>query len=198
MSSEAVGQLERPVDVDEDVDPESCEYVLGPATYRKYCRLETKPGSGRGGGGYERFRSYEDLETQPGGKRDVYVYHHRLLALLHPDVDDLPIGEALEYLEGRDVHHENGVKWDNRLENFELLEHARHSSITQRELQQIAKARAADAKRARAEETEDRLGADVCPGCGTETDTLATSPGFEGERCLDCAMSEADGATIEL
>lgn len=189
VSSEAAEQIDADL-----ARSDGSEYVLGPSTYRKLPRLETKPDAG-----YERFRSYEITPgKQEYRKRDVYVYAHRLLALVHPDVVDLPIGDALEYLDGRDVHHKNSIKFDNRLDNLELLDHARHASITQSELRDLTKAAAADAKREQEAETEDRLGADRCPGCGTETETLATSPGFEGERCLECAMMEADGAEIQL
>lgn len=45
-------------------------------------RFETKVGSGSGAG-YERWRSYEYRpSTDPDGKEDVYVAHHRLLAVV--------------------------------------------------------------------------------------------------------------------
>lgn len=187
MSSESA---DAPVDSPELDD--GSKYVLGPATYRKYARLETKPPDEHRTGGYERFRSYEDLETQPGGKRDVYEYHHRLLALLHPDVVEKPIDEAIEYIGAREVHHCDGVKWHNWIGNFRLETKSDHSGITQQE--QLAYAR--DAKRSL--EEEPAPGVERCDRCGAEEEELATSPGFEGRRCLECAIETADGSTINL
>lgn len=59
--------------------------------------------------GYERWRSGEDT-----------IDHHRLLAALKYGVDAI---------RGMDVHHKNGVPWDNRLENIEILEPSEHYSI---------------------------------------------------------------------
>lgn len=59
--------------------------------------------------GYERWRSGKD-----------YVAHHRLLAV---------VKYGLQGIRGKDVHHKNGISWDNRIENIEVVdpdEHQRH------------------------------------------------------------------------
>lgn len=53
------------------------------------------------------------------------IQHHRLLAVAEYGFDAL---------KGKDVHHKNGISWDNRPENIELLardEHAKLHSETQ-------------------------------------------------------------------
>jgi hypothetical protein len=60
--------------------------------------------------GYESFR-----HNMTGGM--VEVRHHRLLAIAKYGVDAVV---------DMDVHHKNGIPWDNRPENLELKEHAEH------------------------------------------------------------------------
>lgn len=92
-------------------------------------RFETKAGSGSGAG-YERWRSYEDRRTtEVEGKEDVYVPHHRLLAVVECYAESTPLWAILADLDGKDVHHENGIKWDNRPENIETIEHGAHAAL---------------------------------------------------------------------
>ena len=92
-------------------------------------RFETKGGDGSGAG-YERWRSWERRPSSDvDGKEDVYVPHHRLLAVVGCYADTMRIGAILRDLDGKDVHHENSVKWDNRPSNIEVLGHGEHSKL---------------------------------------------------------------------
>lgn len=62
-------------------------------------------------------RGYERLITCEDGK-PVYCYAHRLLAVAK---------YGFEAVKGMDVHHKNGCKFDNRIENIELLTHEEHT-----------------------------------------------------------------------
>jgi len=178
------------------------EYVRGPATWRTLPRVDTKPssinrhGSRDSGGGYERVRSYEHDPTRPGdSKSDVYASHHRLLAVVACYPDEMPVGEILAHMAGRDVHHESGVEWDNRPDNLTVTEHGSHSQITQAEM----RAWAADSKR---EVQRQRRIADAlkrCARCDEEADVLADVDGYDGNVCLSCSKIVADdGQTIHL
>lgn len=53
-------------------------------------------------------------------KEDYHkVYLHRLLAVAE---------YGIEAVEGVDVHHKNGVRWDNRPENIQLLDKSTHGA----------------------------------------------------------------------
>ena len=45
---------------------------------------------------------------------------HRLLAVAE---------YGIEQVKGKDVHHKNGIPWDNRPENIELLDHSEHTKL---------------------------------------------------------------------
>lgn len=172
------------------------EYVVDDASPQRqdYASFETKPAAWTGtrwdtGAGYERWRSWEHRpETPRRGKEDVYVSVHRLAAVAWL----LPRHAPLSALSGVDVHHESGVEWDNREGNLTLLDHGRHSEITQAELRAYGE----DARRTVEDETP--TDDDRCVECGTVADTLATSDDWDGSACLDCALELSDGATIEV
>ncbi|WP_256943887.1 hypothetical protein [Halobacterium hubeiense] len=189
-------------------DP-SGEYVEGevhPNT-KPYATFETKPrtytASGwDSGSGYEHWRSTEHRpHTARQGKEDVYVSHHRLLAVVACYDLDTPIEVVLEDLRDRDVHHnapetndDAGFPFDNRPSVLEVINHKTHSERTQAQM----RAWGEDAKQ-RAHEPATHGDDGVCPGCGREdVDVDATSPGFDGQRCIECAMEECDGEPIDL
>jgi hypothetical protein len=182
----------------------SNKYVRGPSNTRNaFARYETKPSTAdTTGGGYPRWRSWEHNPTTPRrGKEDVYVSVHRLLAVVACYPSETPLCDVLDDLHGRDVHHnapelpeDAGFPMDNRPGALEVLDHADHSSVTQSAM----RAHAEDAKQA-ARDPVHATGNGSCPGCGRDdVDVDATSPGFDGRRCLECAMDECDGHQIEF
>ena len=92
-------------------------------------RFETKAGAGSGAG-YERWRSYElRPSTATDGKEDVYVAHHRLLAVVECYPSTMSLEAILRDLDGKDVHHRNGIKWDNHSSNLEPIDHGEHAKL---------------------------------------------------------------------
>lgn len=66
-----------------------------------------------GGDGYECWYLMEDDAAD-------YVRVHRALAIAEYGIDAV---------KGKDVHHKNGIKWDNRPENIELLTRSKHARL---------------------------------------------------------------------
>jgi hypothetical protein len=56
----------------------------------------------------------------PNSHKNGYVLEHRYVMSQH-------LGRSLEKYE--DVHHRNGNKKDNRIENLELISHSKHQSM---------------------------------------------------------------------
>ncbi|GAA0305616.1 hypothetical protein [Halarchaeum salinum] len=175
--------------------PSATGYVVDEVTgrRRRTASWETKPTChGYTGGGYERWRSVEwRPESSRRAREDVYVAHHRLLAVVACYDADQPLGEVLDDLRGKDVHHRSGVEWDNRPGNLEVLDHGRHASVTQAQM----RAWASDAKEAVESEEDATPRSEVCASCGGE-DPCARVEGVSGLLCLECATSS--GSRIEI
>lgn len=62
---------------------------------------------------------YEIARSMTNGKVES-VSIHRLLAVSEYGFDDI---------KGKDVHHKNGIKWDNRLENITVLDESKHKRL---------------------------------------------------------------------
>ena len=180
----------------------SDRHVRGPTRARKHARLETRHGGpGESGRGYERIRTQERVESDPRDTAvDVEMLHHRLLAVAW-DIDDcLPAADASglidpALLDGLDVHHdasddipdsdaERGVEWDSREAVLNVIDHGRHSGLTNT----AKRAYAEDAKRVRDGDVTLPTGGG-CVECGEEAAARVA-----GERyCLDHATAVARG-----
>jgi len=85
-------------------------------------------GSGRGGDKegsitLSHIRSYEVFQTRVDYEAKQ-IYHHRLLA-----VAEYGFEEVCQNV----VHHENGIEWDNRPGNIQLLGDSEHKSMHAKE-----------------------------------------------------------------
>jgi len=98
--------------------------IIGGKPETTYCRLCTKKAkaTGRrvvGKGGYIQIKLYPGDFFYSMARADGYVMEHRLVMAKH-------LGRPLELWEA--VHHKNGNKADNRLENLELTDRRNHIS----------------------------------------------------------------------
>jgi hypothetical protein len=73
-------------------------------------------GEGSQSAGYEKWRHSVQYENS---RVDHRVSVHRLLAVAEYGLDEIA---------GKSVHHKNGIKWDNRPENIEVMEPGEHIS----------------------------------------------------------------------
>lgn len=78
-----------------------------------------KGGKSYGRSGYLSIRLYPDDIFYPMVRTDGYVFEHRLVMAKH-------LGRCLEL--GEIVHHINGNKLDNRIENLEIISRVIHNS----------------------------------------------------------------------
>lgn len=159
-----------------------------------FARFEhAKPGHGSSAG-YERCsRRNTDRTSRPTAEK---MSMSRIIGCSRSSSAypaEQPIKSVLDDLAEKDVHHHNGIKWDNRPGNIEPVEHAWHASITQEQVRALAE----DEKRER-RRAVNLVDENTCGGCGKPTELLATSPGFDGKRCLECARQEYDGEPTEV
>lgn len=176
-------------------DTEENRYVRG-ATYARSetPTFEYKAGAtGYSGGGYPRVRSNERREHTPGdGTDDVFVSIHRLAAVAWCYGEEWSVSEILADLGDKDVHHQLEMPSANLSDEIAVVEHARHSEITQAQ----RRAWAADTKRE--VEREQQGIPEATPTCECGSDAEATVAG--DEYCLECAMQKARNTelTIEM
>lgn len=109
---ECCGIVFRPVDSKKRTCSRECGYKIRRNGALKLRKIETWSKNKKG---YIQGKIWIDEHTQ------IHVKQHRYFMELH-------LGRKLFPYE--DVHHINGVKDDNRIENLQVLSHSEHSSLS--------------------------------------------------------------------
>lgn len=91
---------------------------VGIAKNRRSYSLEKSP-TWKGGKKLDS-TGYVLIKSELSTRKDGYIQEHRLVMINH-------LGRKLEDYE--DVHHKNGIKTDNRIENLEVITRSEHMSL---------------------------------------------------------------------
>ncbi|MBU2249764.1 MAG: HNH endonuclease [Gammaproteobacteria bacterium] len=78
--------------------------------------------------GYVEVKLLPDSPYYSMAGKDGYIYEHRLIMAQH-------LGRCLE--KGEEVHHANGIKHDNRFENFELNSKSEHNRLYHSDMKRL-------------------------------------------------------------
>lgn len=95
----------------------------GQMTVSRWCQkhgIETRKANFEKYGCHTFDDGYEIFSHRPKDGSGGFVKVHRLIMVAE---------EGFDAVEGMEVHHKNGIRWDNRPENLELLTPSNHISL---------------------------------------------------------------------
>lgn len=112
---------------------ERCASCAGKVAAKKRNQSGEKHWNWKGGRqvtklGYVEVKLSPDSPYFPMVGKDGYIYEHRLIMAQH-------LGRCLEKTE--EVHHVNGIKHDNRFENFELNGKSEHNHLYHADMKRL-------------------------------------------------------------